>query len=149
MSIRQDGARNIRAAHTRSVALFWAMMAAPGALFNNIMHSVSAFDRAVAKLEAWGAENLLPQHAAKLSGDDRAQASTVITTVVIGVVAMVGILIVSQTYEAMPAMDSTNPLNGSVDSTVEGFGSAIEFVPIILLVLLASVVIMVVQRMRA
>ena len=80
---------------------------------------------------------------------DRAQASTVITTVVIGVVAMVGILIVSQTYEAMPAMDSSNPLNGSVDSTVEGFGSAIEFVPIILLVLLASVVIMVVQRMRA
>jgi hypothetical protein len=48
----------------------------------------------------------------------------------------------------MPEMDSSNPLNGSVDSTVEGFGSAIEFVPIILLVLLASVVIAVVQRMR-
>ena len=148
MSLRQDGARNIRAAYTQSVALFWAMMAAPAALFNNIMHSVSAFDRAVAKLEAWGEENLLPQHAAKLSGDDRAQASTVITTVVIGVVAMVGILIVGQTYEAMPEITS-GPLQDSLDSTVEGFGSAIEFVPIILLVLLASVVIMVVQRMRA
>ena len=80
--------------------------------------------------------------------DDRGQASTVITTVVIAVVAMVGLLIVGQTYDAMPDMDTGHPLEGTVDGTVEGFGSAMEFVPIILLVLLASIVIAVVQRMR-
>ena len=80
--------------------------------------------------------------------EDRAQASTVITTVVIAVVAMVGLLIVGQTYDAMPEMEEGSPLEGSVDGTVEGFGSAMEFVPIILLVLLASIVIAVVQRMR-
>ena len=148
MSLRQKSMESIHTSFTKSAALFWAMLAAPVALFNHVMHSVSAFDRAVAKLEAWGQENLLPRHASLISGEGRAQASTVITTVVIGVVAMVGILIVSQTYDAMPDMDVDNPLYGSVDSTVEGFGSAIEFVPIILLVLLASVVIMVVQRMR-
>lgn len=83
-----------------------------------------------------------------------AQAQTVITVVVIGVVAMVGILIFSQVESALPAMstnesnESYSPLAGSLDSVTEGFGSSIEFVPIIMLVLLASVVIMVVQRMR-
>jgi len=48
----------------------------------------------------------------------------------------------------MPDMDAEHPLEGTVDGTVEGFGSAMEFVPIILLVLLASIVIAVVQRMR-
>lgn len=80
--------------------------------------------------------------------DNRAQAGTVISVVVISVVAMVGLLIVGQTYEAMPAMDSSNPLDGQVDSIVEGVASSMEFIPIILLVLLASIVIAVVQRMR-
>lgn len=75
-----------------------------------------------------------------------AQAQTVITVVVIGVVAMVGILIFAQVESAMPTVDG--PLNDSMTSVTEGFGSSIEFVPIIMLVLLASVVIMVVQRMR-
>lgn len=76
-----------------------------------------------------------------------AQAGTVITVVVIGVVAMVGILIFAQVEQAMPAIDG--PLNDSVTSITEGFGNAVSFVPIIMLVLLASVVIAVVQRMRA
>lgn len=75
------------------------------------------------------------------------QAGTVITVVVIGVVALVGILIFAQVEEAIPGLNDS-PLSSSMDSVTEGFGSAIEFVPIIMLVLLASVVIMVVQRMR-
>jgi len=74
-------------------------------------------------------------------------AGTVISVVVIGVVALVGILIFGQVYDAMPG-DMPAGLENSSDSVVEGFGSALEFVPIILLVLLASVVIAVVQRMR-
>jgi len=59
---------------------------------------------------------------------------------------MVGILIFAQVEEAMPAVDGT--LNTTLTSITEGFGNAMSFVPIIMLVLLASVVIMVVQRMR-
>jgi len=79
-------------------------------------------------------------------------AGTVISVVVIGVVALVGILIFGQVYDAMD-MDSEifgdgGALEGTPDSILDGFGAAMEFVPIILLVLLASVVIAVVQRMR-
>ncbi|WP_435551960.1 hypothetical protein [Natrinema sp. CGMCC1.2065] len=76
-----------------------------------------------------------------------AQAGTVITVVVIGVVAMVGVLIFAQTEQAMPSVDG--PLNDSLTSITQGFGDSMEFVPIIMIVLLASVVIAVVQRMRA
>ena len=75
-------------------------------------------------------------------------AGTVISVVVIGVVALVGILIFAQVEDAVPDTADEN-LSDSMDSVTEGFGSAIEFVPIILLVMLASVVILVVQRMRA
>ena len=83
----------------------------------------------------------------------RAQnAATVISVVVIGVVALVGLLIFGQIYDAMP-LDSDvfadgGALEGVPDAILGGFGDAMEFVPIILLVLLASVVIAVVQRMR-
>lgn len=84
-----------------------------------------------------------------------AQAGTVITVVVIGVVAMVGILIFSQVQNALPEM-STNkshanysPLAEPLNGIEQGFADAIGFVPIVMLVLLASVVIAVVQRMRA
>ena len=76
-------------------------------------------------------------------------AGTVISVVVIGVVALVGILIFAQVEEAIPTDTIDGNLSDSMDSVTEGFGSAIEFVPIILLVMLASVVILVVQRMRA
>ncbi|WP_435551959.1 hypothetical protein [Natrinema sp. CGMCC1.2065] len=84
-----------------------------------------------------------------------AQAGTVITVVVIGVVAMVGVLIFAQTEQALPTMstnesnESYSPLAGTVDSITQGFGDSMEFVPIVMIVLLASVVIAVVQRMRA
>ncbi len=83
-----------------------------------------------------------------------AQAGIVISVVVIGVVSMVGILIFAQVSDAMPAMstnqshDNYSPLASTLTSITDGFGNAMSFVPIIMLVLLASVVIGVVQRMR-
>jgi len=79
-------------------------------------------------------------------------AGTVIATVVIGVVALVGLLIFGEVYEAMPlssgVFSSGGALEGVPDSIIGGFGDAMGLVPIILIVLLASVVIGVVQRMR-
>ncbi len=76
----------------------------------------------------------------------RAQnVATVISVVVIGIVALVGILIFGEVYDAMP---EGGPLEDEAGDIVGGFGDAIGLVPIILIVLLASVVIGVVQRMR-
>lgn len=83
-----------------------------------------------------------------------AQVGTVIAVVVIAVVALVGILIMAQVETALPELssntsdDNYSPLAGEVDNVVGGFGDAMGFVPIILIVLLASIVIMAVQRMR-
>ena len=74
-------------------------------------------------------------------------AGTVIAVVVIGIVAMVGLLIFGEVWNAMP-MSSGDPLYSEAEAIVSGFGDAMGLVPIILLVLLASVVIGVVQRMR-
>jgi hypothetical protein len=73
-------------------------------------------------------------------------AGTVIATVVIGVVSLVGLLIFGEVYEAMPSTGTQ--LDNVSESIVGGFGDAMGLVPIILIVLLASVVIGVVQRMR-
>lgn len=73
-------------------------------------------------------------------------AGTVISVVVIGVVALVGLLIFGEVYSAMP--DMPDEVDDTAADVVAGFGDAIGLVPIILLVLLASVVIGVVQRMR-
>ena len=86
----------------------------------------------------------------KYSGDSLTQraanAGTVISVVVIGVVALVGLLIFGEVYSAMPELPSE--VEGTADDIVGGFGDALGLVPIILIVLLASVVIGVVQRMR-
>jgi hypothetical protein len=75
------------------------------------------------------------------------QTSTVIAAVVIGVVAIVGIYIYDQVYSTMPTPENTDLAN-STDSVTGGFGSAMEFVPVILIVLMAVVVIGAVQRLR-
>jgi len=77
-----------------------------------------------------------------------AQAGTVISVVVIGVIALIGILIFAQIESALPTISNTE-LNNSAASVTDGFGNAMELVPIVLLVLVASLVIMVVQRMRS
>jgi len=76
-----------------------------------------------------------------------AQAGTVISVVVIGVVALIGILIFAQIEQSLPTIQNSN-LSASSDSVTEGFGNAMELVPIVLLVLIAALVISVVQRMR-
>ena len=73
-------------------------------------------------------------------------AGTVIAVVVIGLVALIGIMIFGEVADAMPSTNTQ--LDTTMDSIISGFGDAIGLVPIILLVLLASVVIGVVQRMR-
>ena len=79
-------------------------------------------------------------------------AGTVISVVVIGVVALVGLLIFGEVYNAMPldseVFGSEGALEGVPDDILAGFSDALGLVPIILIVLLASVVIGVVQRMR-
>jgi len=86
-----------------------------------------------------------------------AQAGTIISVVVIGVIALIGVLIFAQIEEALPAdalyndpTNETNPtaLGQASEGVTTGFGNAIELVPIVLLVLVAAVVITVVQRMR-
>lgn len=83
-----------------------------------------------------------------------AQSATVISVVVIGVVALVGLLIFDQVRSSVPesALEDDageqNEFGAAVEGLVDGFGSAIELVPIVLLVLVAALVIGVVQRMR-
>lgn len=76
-----------------------------------------------------------------------AQTGTVISVVVLGVVALIGILIFSQIQQALP--ETTNPeLQNASDSVAAGFGNALELIPIVMLVLVSALVIGVVQRMR-
>jgi len=76
-----------------------------------------------------------------------AQVGTIITVVVIGVVALVGILIFAQIDTALPAIDNED-LADSQTSVTDGFAGAMELIPVVLLVLVAALVIGVVQRMR-
>lgn len=76
-----------------------------------------------------------------------ANAGTIISVVVIGVVAIVGILIYAQINNALPAPENTG-LSESQVAVTDGFGGAMELVPVVLLVLVAALVIGVVQRMR-
>ena len=90
--------------------------------------------------------------AAKIPGNGgpiqrAAQAGTVISVVVIGVIALIGILIFAQIEQSLPAIDNTE-LSSASTSVTDGFGNAMELVPIVLLVLVAALVIGVVQRMR-
>lgn len=76
------------------------------------------------------------------------------TVVVIGVVALVGILVFSEVNEALPNMstneskDDYHILASSQNDVVSGFGSSMELVPVVLIVIIAAVVLGVVQRMR-
>jgi|SRR6056297_1157613 len=76
-----------------------------------------------------------------------AQVGTIISAVVIGVVALIGILIFAQINSSLPTIQN-DQLNASSASVTDGFANAMELVPIVLLVLIAALVIGVVQRMR-
>ncbi len=88
----------------------------------------------------------------KLGADNRAQmaggiVNSVITVVVVGVVGIVGILIFSEVDQAI-TIDDTSPLYNSSEALGDGFGSAMELLPIVLIVLVASLVIAVIGRFR-
>jgi uncharacterized membrane protein YjgN (DUF898 family) len=101
---------------------------------------------AFAKAE-WGepAAEKIPGNGGRLQR--AAQAGTVISVVVIGVIALVGILIFASVADALPAIEN-NQLDNASTSVTDGFANALELVPIVLLVLIAALVIGVVQRMR-
>lgn len=100
--------------------------------------------------------------AAKIPGNGgpvqrAAQTGTIISVVVIAVVALVGVLILSRVNSALPKdalygdpTNETNPteLGNSSEAVISGFSGAIDLVPVVLLVLVAALVIGVVQRMR-
>jgi len=76
-----------------------------------------------------------------------AQVGTVISVVVLSVVALVGVLIIAQINSALPSIEN-NQLNSTSTSILDGFNGAMELFPVVLLVLVASLVIGIVQRLR-
>jgi len=77
--------------------------------------------------------------------DERGQVGTIITVVTIGIVAIIGILIYSQVDDSLGDPSNTDLANAQ-DNVTEGFGNAMDLVPVVLIVLIASLVIAVVQR---
>ena len=80
-----------------------------------------------------------------LSRDERGQVGTVISVVTIGIVAIIGILIYSQVNNSLADPTNTDLANAD-DNVTSGFGDAMQLVPVVLIVLVASLVIAVVQR---
>lgn len=76
---------------------------------------------------------------------DRGQVSTIIAVVTIGIVAIIGILIYSQVNDSLATPSNTDLANAQTNVT-SGFGDAMQLVPVVLIVLVASLVIGVVQR---
>lgn len=83
--------------------------------------------------------------------DDRGQVATIIAVVTVGIVAVIGILIFSQVLGAIGdpstiAAANRTELENATVSTADGFGDAMNLIPVVLIVLVASLVIGVVQR---
>lgn len=80
-----------------------------------------------------------------LSKDERGQVGTIIAVVTVAIVAIIGILIYSE-VEGSLATPSNTDLANAQDNVTSGFGDAMQLVPVVLIVLVASMVIAVVQR---
>jgi len=95
----------------------------------------------------WGepAAAKVPGHGGRLQR--AGQVGTVISVVVLSVVALVGVLIIAQINSALPTI-SNNQLDNTSDNILSGFNGAMELFPVVLLVLVASLVIGIVQRLR-
>ena len=76
-----------------------------------------------------------------------AKVGTIISVVVISVVALVGVLVLAQISDALPEV-SDPALNDSQGAILDGFAGAMDLIPVVLLVLVASLVIGIVQRLR-
>jgi hypothetical protein len=71
----------------------------------------------------------------------------VITAVVVGVVGIVGLLIFSEVNQTIELPSGSN-LSSTQTNLTDGFGSAMDLLPIVLVVLIASLVISVISRFR-
>ena len=74
------------------------------------------------------------------------QTSRIISVVTIGAVSLVGLLVIGE-LSSQVSVPTDSPLDGLDDTLTSGFADAMSFVPIILIVLLAVVVIGVVRQM--
>jgi Flp pilus assembly pilin Flp len=86
-----------------------------------------------------------------LSGDERGQVGTIIAVVTVAIVAIIGTLIFSQVLSSIGDPSTTDAVNrtqleNSTVQVTEGYGSAMQLIPVVLIVLVASLVIAVVQR---
>ena len=82
---------------------------------------------------------------------DRGQVGTIIAVLTIGVVAIIGVLIYSQVLGSIGDPSTTDAANrteleNSTVQVTDGFGDAMQLIPVVLIVLVASLVIGVVQR---
>ncbi len=77
--------------------------------------------------------------------NESGQVDTIITVVVIAVIAVVGILIYSEVNQNISV---TGALATSQTNLTEGFGDAMDLVPIVMIVLVAALVIGVISRFR-
>jgi len=82
---------------------------------------------------------------------DRGQVGTIIAVVTLGIVAIIGVLIFSQVLGSLGDPSTTDAANrteleNSTVQVTDGFGDAMQLVPVVLIVLVASLVIGVVQR---
>lgn len=82
-----------------------------------------------------------------------AQAARLITVLILAVIAIVGVLIYDSVLDALGDPSTTNAenrtqLENATVSVTEGFGSALDLVPVLLIVLVAALVIGVVSRLR-
>jgi len=76
-----------------------------------------------------------------------AQTGQVIAVVTIGVIALIGTLIVSQVNSALPAI-SNSDLSSAQTGILDGVAGAMDLVPVVLIVIIASLVITIVDRLR-
>jgi len=76
-----------------------------------------------------------------------AQTNTIIAVITIGTVGLVGTLIFAEVMGSLPDPDNAQ-LNNSSYGILEGFSGAMDLLPVVLIVLVASVVIGVVSRLR-
>lgn len=122
------------------------------AMLRSIPEQFRALVAMIATMAGYARETWAEPAAASVPGDGgvlhrAAQAGTIISVVVIGVIALIGILIFAQVSDALPSIENSE-LDGAQDGVTDGFANAMELVPIVLLVLVAALVISVVQRMR-
>jgi hypothetical protein len=118
-------------------------------LIATLMAYLEAFKLEVSTHWAWLDES--QWRAVAGTAEDRGQVSTLVTVVTIGIVAIIGVLIfdevLNSTFTGVDNDIANNTrLENSSSEVAGGFGDALDLIPVVLLVLVASLVIAVVQQ---